>query len=188
MIAASVTVLASGPNADIPNQCSLRPPGRGTSPGAGFNPNRPQQAAGILIEPPPSEPSARAAIPAATAAARPQVEPPGVRLRSHGLRVAAADAGSVNGQIASSGSCVLPMMTQPAARSRTTSSSSAAAGSGDVAAEPALVGSPATSTLSLIATGTPASGRSPRSSRSATPPASATPLPAPPTWNPPLTR
>src|SRR6266700_4763384 len=100
MRAASATVLASGPNAVSPSQCSARPPASGTRPGAGLSPNRPQQAAGILIEPPPSEPSASAARPAATAAAPPPVEPPGVRPRCHGLRVAGAAAGSVNGQIA----------------------------------------------------------------------------------------
>src|SRR5262245_31170044 len=102
MSAASPTVLASGPNADRPSQCSVRPPGSGTSPGAGLSPKSPQHEAGILIDPPPSEPSASAAIPVATAAAPPPVEPPGVRLRSHGFLLAAAAAGSVNGQIASS--------------------------------------------------------------------------------------
>src|SRR6266487_1305348 len=99
MTAASATVLASGPKEDRPNQCSLRPPASGTSPGAGLSPNSPQHAAGILIEPPPSEPSASAAIPAATAAAPPPVEPPGVLLRSHGFLLAGAAIGSVNGQM-----------------------------------------------------------------------------------------
>src|SRR5262249_42089631 len=130
MSAASPTVLASGPNADRPSQCSLRPPGSGTSPGAGLVPKSPQHATGALIDPPPSEPSASGAMPAATAAAPPPVEPPGVRLRSHGFLLAGAAFGSVNGQIASSGICVLPMTTQPAARKRVTSSSSAAAGCG----------------------------------------------------------
>src|SRR5258706_2597455 len=144
MSAASPTVLASGPNADRPSQCSLRPPGSGTSPGAGLIPKSPQHAAGILIDPPPSEPSASAAIPAATAAAPPPVEPPGVRLRSHGVLLAGAAAGSVNGQIARSGILGLPMTTQPAARRRGRSPFSGAAGLRDVAGHPCPVRSPAT--------------------------------------------
>lgn len=42
----------------------------------------------MRIEPPPSEPSASGARPAATAAALPPLLPPGVRARFHGLRVA----------------------------------------------------------------------------------------------------
>ena len=64
-----------------------------------------------------------------------------------------------------SGTAVLPTMTAPAARSlRTTSASSVLAG--PYAALPYVVTSPATSTSSLIAIGTPSSGsRSPASSR-----------------------
>ena len=40
----------------------------------------------MRIEPPPSEPCAAGASPAATAAAAPPLEPPGVRERSQGLR------------------------------------------------------------------------------------------------------
>ena len=47
----------------------------------------PQSAAGCLIEPPVSEPSAHGASPPATAAAEPPEEPPGTRVGSHGLRV-----------------------------------------------------------------------------------------------------
>ena len=45
----------------------------------------PQSAAGWRIEPPVSVPSAHGASPAATAAALPPDEPPGTRVRSHGL-------------------------------------------------------------------------------------------------------
>ena len=51
----------------------------------------------MRIEPPPSEPSAPPTRPAATAAAEPPLDPPGVRLRSHGLRVAPKVGVSVNG-------------------------------------------------------------------------------------------
>ena len=53
-----------------------------TSPNDGFKPKTPHSAAGIRIEPAPSEPCATGPIPAATAAAAPPLEPPGVRRRS----------------------------------------------------------------------------------------------------------
>ena len=52
-----------------------------------FIPNRPQQEAGIRIEPPPSVALASGNIPAATAAAEPPEEPPALCSRFHGLRV-----------------------------------------------------------------------------------------------------
>ena len=45
----------------------------------GLNPNRPQQAAGMRVEPPVSVPSPISARPAATAAAEPPDEPPTIR-------------------------------------------------------------------------------------------------------------
>ena len=47
-----------------------------TRPYVGFNPTTPQSAAGCLIEPPVSEPSEQMAVPEATAAAGPPLEPP----------------------------------------------------------------------------------------------------------------
>src|SRR5581483_4375138 len=155
---ASAAVRAIGPYSDIPNQCSSTPPASGTTPGPGLRPTSPQQADGTRIEPPPSEPSASAAIPAATAAAPPPVEPPVVIPGWRGFCGVGNASGSVNGPIASSGSCDLPLTTQPAARRRRTSSSSCVAGSSEVAAAPWRAGRPATSTLSLTATGTPARG------------------------------
>ncbi len=67
---------------------AVHTPASGTTPGPGLRPTTPQQAAGIRIDPPPSEPSASAAMPDARAAAPPPVDPPGVRPVSHGLRVA----------------------------------------------------------------------------------------------------
>src|SRR5215469_14967343 len=110
-MAASATVRAIGPNSVRPNQCSAWPPATGTSPAPGLNPNAPQHAAGILIDPPPSEPSASAAMPETTAAAPPPVDPPALRRRFHGLCVTPNATDSVNGQIASSGICVLPITT-----------------------------------------------------------------------------
>ena len=111
----------------------------------------------MRIEPAPSVPIAAPARPAATAAAEPPDEPPGVRCRSHGLRVTPNVGDSVNGVIAISGTLVLPMITAPAARSRRTSSASAATVP-SLASPPYIVASPATSQSSLIAIGTPSSG------------------------------
>ena len=75
----------------------------------------------MRIEPPPSLACANGTIPEATAAAAPPLEPPGVRVRSHGLRVAPHATGSVVGTLPSSGLFVRPAMTTPAARYRATS-------------------------------------------------------------------
>src|SRR5438093_1026515 len=98
----------------------------GTLPRWGLRPNSPQQAAGMRTEPAPSEPSAAEASPAATAVAAPPLEPPEVRWRSQGLRVTPNVGDSVNGVAISSGTCVLPRMTAPAARSRRTTSAEGA--------------------------------------------------------------
>ncbi len=74
----------------------------------------------MRIEPPPSLPVATGSIPAATAAAEPPEEPPGVRSRSHGLRVGPLWRGSVVGRIPNSGRLVEPTMTKPASRRRCT--------------------------------------------------------------------
>ncbi len=69
-----------------------RPPGGvwprlGTRPSDGFNAVTPRKCAGTRSEPPISEPSDSGLNPAANAAADPPDDPPGVRSRSHGLRV-----------------------------------------------------------------------------------------------------
>jgi hypothetical protein len=80
------------------------------------------------MEPMPSEAVAPAHRPAATAAALPPLEPPGLRSVFQGLRVIPNAGPSVSPMIASSGQLVLPMTTAPADRSRRTSSLSSAAG------------------------------------------------------------
>jgi hypothetical protein len=67
-------------------------------------------------------------IPLATAAADPPEEPPGVRVRSQGLRVTPLAAVAVQGKIVSSGTLVIPIGIAPAARRRRIASASAAAG------------------------------------------------------------
>ena len=94
----------------------------------GLRPNSPQNAAGMRIEPPPSEPRRDA-----DRARRPRRRPsrrssrPACGPASHGLRVAPNASDSVNGQIVSSGTCVLPMTIAPASRSARTTSASRSA-------------------------------------------------------------
>jgi len=159
-------VVASGPNSLIRDQVETPFEGKGTTPGPGLMPRSPQLEAGMRIEPPPSAARAIGTIAEATAAALPPDDPPGVCSRLQGLREIPKASLSVNGHRQSSGTLVLPTSSAPASRSRRTSSASAAAGSSEVAAEPLRVGIPARSTLSLTATGTPASGSPSRSSRS----------------------
>ena len=63
-------------------------------------------------------------MPVARAAADPPLDPPAVRARFHGLRVAPKTALTVLGPKANSGVLVLPMTMAPAARSRSTTSAS----------------------------------------------------------------
>ncbi len=67
----------------------------------------------------------------------------------------------------------MPTTTAPAARSRATTGWSAVAVRSGHAGDPSVQASPATSTLSLIATGTPASGSEARSGAASTAAASA---------------
>ena len=128
-------------------------------PRCGLMPTRWVQAAGMRTLPAPSEPMAAATRPAATAAALPPDEPPGVCSRDHGLRVCPNAGPLVNGHWPSSQVLVLPTITAPAARSRRTTSASVPAGS-MVPCAPKRVGTPATSTSSLTAIGMPSRGRS----------------------------
>src|SRR5205807_5523063 len=102
------------------------------------------------------DPSAAGTTPAATAAAEPPEEPPGVWPSLHGLRVTPNEP-SVIGHCPSSGVVVLPTITAPAAFSRRTTSPSSVLAS-KYPSQPNGVVSPARSVSSLIATGTPSSG------------------------------
>ena len=89
---------------------------------------------------------------AATAAAEPDDEPPGVCSRFHGLRVG---AGSRNANCVV---CVLPRMIAPLARSICTDGASCVGRRCAHAFAPAVVGMPSTSKMSLMPTGMPCSG------------------------------
>ena len=93
-------------------------------PGVVRKPTTPQNDAGPRSEPPRSVPSASGHMPVASAAAEPPLEPPAVRSRFHGLRVAPKTALTVFGPNANSGVFVLPMTMAPAARRRSTTSAS----------------------------------------------------------------
>jgi len=73
----------------------------------------PQYDAGRKVEPPVCEPSAAGTIRAATEAAEPLLEPPGVCSMFQGLRVGEGSA------VANSVVTVLPRMTAPACCNRT---------------------------------------------------------------------
>ena len=86
----------------------------------GLSPTRPQQAAGMRVEPPPSLAWAMGTMPAATAVAEPPDEPPLVRAGSHGLRVGPKRLVFVHGRMPHSGRVVEPTMTKPASLKRRT--------------------------------------------------------------------
>src|SRR5271165_1665595 len=88
-------------------------PPAGTRPRLGFMPDRPQQALGIRMDPPPSDPVASGTIPAASAAADPPDDPPGPRERSKGLSDGPKMALVVLPMKPNSGVLVLPTTTQP---------------------------------------------------------------------------
>ena len=79
----------------------------------------PQKAPGRMTDPTVCVPSAAGTMPAATAAAEPEEEPPGVCSGLRGLRVLPGV------KVASSVVTVLPMMTAPARRSAVTQAASA---------------------------------------------------------------
>src|ERR1700682_5422721 len=80
----SSTVRASGPRDESPAASTLS---HGIRSGLGRSPTPPQKAAGIRTDPPMSSPMATVAMPAASAAALPPLEPPGVTPSRHGLCV-----------------------------------------------------------------------------------------------------
>lgn len=115
----------------------------------GFTVKSPQQEAGMRRLPPPSAPCATGTRPAATAAAAPLLEPPGLRSRSHGLRVAANLTLSLDIVEPNSGMCVFPGMTAPAARRRATTSESIMTGNSIDIREPIVIGVPETKARSF---------------------------------------
>ena len=113
----------------------------------------------MRTDPAPSVPTLSGPSPAATAAAVPPDEPPGVRLGSHGLRVMPVSSELVSPLHPNSGVVVLPMSTAPASRRRAVAGASTSHGwSGSTVRLPRRVGQPRVRMRSLIDVGTPSSG------------------------------
>ena len=87
-------------------------------------PVSPQKAAGPRVDPPPSEADAIDVMAAATLAPAPPLEPPGMRVRSHGLLQVGAIFVYVSPKLPNSGVADLPTMTAPEARIRSTTAES----------------------------------------------------------------
>ena len=83
-------------------------------------PVMPQKLAGWRIEPPVSVPVAAGVRRAATAAALPPEEPPGMRLASQGLRTALQAEFSLPEPMANSSQFSLPSVTMPSLARRAT--------------------------------------------------------------------
>src|SRR2546421_1972293 len=128
------------------------------SPRLGLCPTIPHIDAGHTIDPSVSLPIATWARHAATATAEPDEEPHGFRSSTWGLAVCPPtpdqpEVDAVERKFAHSERFALPRITAPAARSRLTRTASLAGRPGSRAREPAVVGWPAVSTLSLSSTG-----------------------------------
>src|SRR5688572_2763065 len=94
----------------------------------------------------------------ATAAAEPPLDPPGVRVTSHGFFDGPNAEFSVDNPMANSSRLVLPTMTAPAASRRSTTVALYGGTKPCRILDEAVVGTPAVHMLSLRAIGTPCSG------------------------------
>src|SRR5712691_5635918 len=129
-----------------------------TRPRDGLSPKRPQHDAGIRIDPPPSLPCATGTRPAASAAAAPPLDPPGVSSGFHGFRVAPLSSDSVKAVVPNSGVLVFPRITNPACRRRRTTAVSRSGTYSANAREEYVVRMPAVAVRPLMAIGTPRNG------------------------------
>src|SRR5690554_6291047 len=119
----------------------------------------PLKEAGMRTEPPPSVPTDSGAMPSATAAADPPLDPPLVLVGSQGFPVLPVSGLSVTPFQPNSGLVVLPTNTTPASRNRATEgASSAQSWSGEISFDPRRVGQPFVSSRSLMLVGTPSRG------------------------------
>src|SRR5436853_128984 len=119
-------------------------------------PTIPHRLAGWRMDPPVSVPRETGASHAATAAADPPDDPPGIRSRSHGLRVVKYALFSVDEPMANSSMFVLPIRTASAALSRSTTWASYGGTNPLSILLLHVVGTPLVHRTSLTATGTPA--------------------------------
>src|SRR2546429_7391222 len=121
---ASATVRVIGPR-DCRTVASTSSDGMRS--GVGRRPTTPQHDAGMRIDPPVSPPNATDAMPAATAAPLPPLDPPGVNPSRHGFCVGGKIAFVVPIEAASSGRFVLPRIAIPADLDRATGTASSEA-------------------------------------------------------------
>src|SRR3984885_13147427 len=104
---------------------------------------------------------ARSTWPAATRAALPRDAPPADLAGFHGLRTGPVREVWLPPEKHRSSQTALPVIVAPASSSRVTTVASRRGTNPSTVADPFIIGSPATSMLSLIATRRPASGPSP---------------------------
>ena len=119
--------------------------------------NKPVSEPGMRTEPPPSVPSANGVTPAATLAAAPALEPPGVFDRSQGLRVMPVSGLSPTALQPNSLVVVFPTMTPPSVRTRSTDGASTAAVFSAASLEPNVHRTPSIAIRSLTEIGSPCS-------------------------------
>src|SRR3954452_16191248 len=118
----------------------------------------PHSAAGWRIEPPGSVPIDHGTRPAGAAAAPAPLEPPGTRVRSHGLRTGPNAEFSFDEPMANSSWFVLASTGAPASRSRSTDVAVYGGRAPSRIREPAWLGMPFVQKRSLMPIGTPPSG------------------------------
>ena len=133
----------------------------GTRPAVGLKPTTPQKCAGTRTEPARSLPRLPAVMHAATAAAHPPLEPPGVRVSSCGLFVRPKTGLSALYSSANSDVFVLPSMIAPAARRRATAGASARGTWPARNFEPPVALMPRVSIVSFTDRGTPSNAPKP---------------------------
>src|SRR5919197_4596004 len=160
--AASVTLRVIGPAVSWSAEIGTTP-ARLHSPSVGLIPTMPFAPDGHTIEPSVSVPTATVARSAAAITTDPELEPHGLRSRTYGMFVwppmplQPLDDG-IDRKLAHSDRLALPMMIAPAAFSCFAMNASAGLLPAS-AQEPAVVGIPLVSTLSLTMIGIPSSGR-----------------------------
>ena len=127
-----------------------------TRPRVGFRPTTPQAAAGMRIEPPPSEPVATGTMPAPTTAPAPPLEPPAMCSRLQGEHVRPSASVSVVPMTPNSDVVVRPSGTKPPSFRRRTSSEGVCETHPSASLLPAPVGRPGSPwNRSLSSVGTP---------------------------------
>src|ERR1700677_975217 len=170
MTAASRTDVAIGPAVSCTAERGTMPVLL-TRPAVGLIPTTPQALDGETIEPSVSVPTASGARPAETPDADPELDPDGFRSRAYGLAVGPPTVHQplldrVERKFAHSDRFAFAKMIAPAARSREMTNASGGC-TGSSAGEPAVVGAPATWTLSLTRIGMPSRGPRGRPARHA---------------------